>query len=1513
MALDPNVVDVFLSLANQTPGKHQGPIGRITSLFNAQVKHFLPSAQNQPQRIVVEPREAFQSLTTTLRDSSTGATASGSWSDPELLASLGEQLLSICGSVPRVYNNADWTYYGSSRVPTNQLSEDVLHTTNHVLAASDEATLNGVTCFTYTEQSQQGPIQIQTAMVAFRSSDRAWVRTPSQLFSNASGPALARVVQDGTYFWVFFSVGAKIVVNVYDTHGVLIAFDQSTIDQVWTPLPGYWDIAAFNNAGSHYVLLMQPDGFTSTNANVDARYAKCTVSGSVITIVQASIGLGGSAGNCSGPIAFANSSATGLPTIVSAASAGFLWMIEFTHTLLNNHAYTFGAVLAGSQIPDSLTGWMENNVSGSIAHVAYSLLSNFSPPAGPTNDPGLRYTRSYSCTRAGGAGSVVLTNQVNNVLLQSRAFQIDNDWYAATYYQGGNGNLSSASPITVATNNPADYFTGDIDQPVTVHPLDFTTGATVNLANGALGNGYVPPTQGIASIAFTAGDLCSPTPSGVNWTIGAGTFVGSVVTSAFADTTTGASAVGAILHVTGAINPQNNGDWWVLSVAGSGAITTESISLQGNTAVFEHLPITTTYALTQVWPLLLPLNPNWNTPNIPYPDAVAASRFIGGTVTVAGATGPNTPLNGTYSIYRMYFGGTSHWRGFTTPYFTLDPEPNIFLLTKTSGAAGVPGTGTYQAGPGTSGSITITPLLSNAWGLTGLQTDRDTRSGINVNLVVSDAQQAGNNGTFAETASPMPSAPYGLFMDITGSQTGQRAEVFVGNTVPLPTISRQLADPSKAFTWHLTNATFDASYLNALMTVIGASHAEDNGLYQITTVLDSHTVVATPADGRSGQTLYNMTGSETITISKSANAGSPEYQPCWYLTPLSTSQKVAGRWDYGIAYADWRFDGNAKANASTFERNGYPLALSSVVRGTDGLQLVLPYRAQSFTAGQTINSANGNIVGVQTTAESTVGLKQFSISDAHGQAVAADGELLLPGLQASEFTSSGFTEDGINLGPEKPFIVSQTTDGAIALALSLLATYQYVVCFEVTDESGDRVWSVVSPPLDVTLTGTQNTVTIGGRMPGPTLRTVGVSIYRTAMVGFPQVATTQHYKITNDLNVNGPGFTFASVNGGPDSDTWQFKDQTPDASILSSEVLYTDSGELQHFPAPAFRQGVASWKGCSWVVGYDRAVWKSAEKTEGDAEWFHPAFRFTFPVDDEPVAVAALDSYMIVFFANSAPWYIPAAQFPDNTGKNGTLPTPLALPFPNGCTGFAATVNAGTPGAGVAYSSTAGGIWLIDRSLRNTYLSQPMQDELQLGVTGLAVDGQQRLLVATGSTDLFVYDQLPQAWYHWRLPTAAQLITNRSGRAVYQDSSLVSVYTPDNYTDRVPTASGIAPDVTLALSEFGNVRGLKSVWACNIVGEYRGPHNLNAVISYPDEPDEPDTTFGPFPADPGEPYIFEINPMIEESTSYGLRVFVDFAGVGTPGNSMALELLSFEVGIEPNLSKVRDSQRIPGR
>ena len=590
--------------------------------------------------------------------------------------------------------------------------------------------------------------------------------------------------------------------------------------------------------------------------------------------------------------------------------------------------------------------------------------------------------------------------------------------------------------------------------------------------------------------------------------------------------------------------------------------------------------------------------------------------------------------------------------------------------------------------------------------------------------------------------------------------------------------------------------------------------------------------------------------------------------------------------------------------------------------------MVLPYRARSFVSGQLLTAPTGQVVNAASTLlQSTIGLKVFSLSPTNGDPLVAFNELLLPGPMAGSFTESGFHEQGIAVGVEQPFVVSEEHDTSVGvIGLVPLQKYTYQVVATATDENGDSVVSVPSPALEVTLTGTNNTVTIGFRTINP-VDTNGVSlagsfglssrvtvtyqISRTAFVnGTP---TTNLYNITNPLNPNGPlypgsgagsGFTFLN-----DGHTVYFRDQTADAVIVDNEVIYTGQGLLPAFPAPPFSQGCV-WQNRAWLCGYDGALWMSNEKQEGSGLSFFPGFRYIFP--SNAVACAYLDSFLYVFCDDKTVWYIPATTYPDATGnpQSGTLPTPRKLPFRNSCTGHATTIR-----EGVVYSSTAGDgeqLWLIDRSQQNHWLSQPVQDDFTGPITGLAVDSRQRLYVANGQ--LWCYDGIPRLWSQVVVPTTPVRLATLQGQVTYQDAQYVAPQVPNMHVDVLGSTTYPIPlDITLAGMNLAQVRAFLCCWAMQVIGEYRGPHNLNAVISYPDDmPDFP-TLVGPFPVDPSKPYLIEVNPINERCSTLGLRVYSSFEGVNSPGDSFSLELVSCKVGLIPGQRDVPAGQRAAGR
>lgn len=1486
MALAPAAVDIALSTLNQTPSDTMGPMGRLQDLVNCVVKRYLPHYTGTqgvvPAKIRVEPRDGFTSLPATARSVVDGSPATLAWDRQRMLAELDSQLVSICGgSLPRVFDGANWRSYPNNAVLTQRLEEEVLHTSQNTIQAPDSAWMSGVTCFVWTETIASSTGALTKTFVGFKADNGAWLVQPAVLFASTSVSFLtsARVVSDGTHFFVFYSVDAThLDINCYDVNGVRLA--QSGI-AVASSGSQNWDVvAAVTPAPNDGTVLLAAAIQPGVNNGTGVLFASVGfTSGSVTTHPNADV-----TPKCSGPVNFLTNNANNLAYLATAryftGDADF-WVYEVT-SLAQTHEYSTGyTVVLDDYEVDTMTGFVGSGspvgVTVSIGLIPGPVLD---PVAGPKFDPQLRYMISLSVSR-GGVSNVLRTTQ--SLAQSSRAFAIDGNYYSIGYYQSGSGSVLVQTKQNV-TITGGDFMIGAPTQPINVQAGDWTQGSTIE----AVANGVAGPTVTVTSshgaVGPAAGDFVNFTTAP---TALPGVAPGTIVLVwKLANLGATTSQIGSRLVVTGTSVAAANFTFDVIGIDSSGRFITPVTAVNGantggNIPVGNFTPAVGTVALTSMTAYVVQdLSPYIGDDT----EQFFISTITNGTVTVTGASTGGNNISGV-AIARIQHGSTLYFGSSSAPWGA------VWVITTTQSTHVDLG---FKAA--------ISPARPNAWAFANGDFDATY---VGTDLVVDTNVLLGTNvGTFPVTAAGTPSTVL-----VTGGATSLIAQIF---QFPLPEVSIQLTT-QVAYTFKLQSITPDYTYQNALVLVQGADNPNNNGSYRIIQINADGTFVALPTNGLSNQTNEAFTNAQTITIFFAPN-NEPPFQSTWFIVPMTGSQPVAGRFEYGLAYADWRIEGDQTAGPDLF-----PGALTSVYTTSAGTQFVLPYRAENVTSEVTQITAAGDVDIGDVAFNSTVGLKQFWLGVGDGQAYANSGELLIPGPMATVFTASGFAEDNINLAPEAPFLVSQSVASAGQLGITLGAVRIYVAVFEGTDENGNRIYSAPSPPLTVNMSGTNNVATIGGRLPfplnssgqpvtntfGPTCRNVTISIYATAFIN--GVPTTQRNKITIDLAANGRAPISATNPSGfsfPDSFTWNYLDQNPDSDIQTGEILYTDKGYLPRFPAPAFSAGVSSWLNREWVLGYDGAIWFSGEKTEGDAIWFNPAFRVVLPSDDEPLGIASMENYLIVTCANSV-WYIPAVQLPDATGANGTIPTPVRLPFPNGTIrGLTQTLR-----DGVAYDSTAGGVWMITRSLENVWLSHDVQDTLAAPIVDLALDAQQRLFVLQETGPIMVYDGIPAAWYAWSVPTTGVLLSSYQGQVAYQDAATVNALVPGAAVDTIAgTPSGIAPDITLAPLNLGNVRGLKRVWEFQAVGTYLGPHRVNVVLSYPEDT-VPDDVFDPFTPGAGVPYVLPFNPTEEAAAQYGIRIFADFVGIGSPGATFALEMISAQVGVEAGvgLSKLPEN------
>lgn len=609
-------------------------------------------------------------------------------------------------------------------------------------------------------------------------------------------------------------------------------------------------------------------------------------------------------------------------------------------------------------------------------------------------------------------------------------------------------------------------------------------------------------------------------------------------------------------------------------------------------------------------------------------------------------------------------------------------------------------------------------------------------------------------------------------------------------------------------------------------------------------------------------------------------------QSTYFLLNLSSPWQICGRWDYGLAYADWQ---------SLSVTTDYMHLASPNVDSSGAIHIPLMYRARSFTARvvvpgtQDIGKDIGNWANIPTSA---IGIKDYSFGPDSGIPLEASGALLIPGPQCTTFSGNAFAEDGIPLIPELDRPV-----GAGAGVVISAGTREYVCSMEWTDDVGNRVLGPVGPPASFTLGAGQTGVIVTGTNVHVSTKTnLKITLYRSAIVGGNQ--TAQHYKVTSDI-------TPLYNNDGTVS--WTFTDTNPDGSITTNEVAYTDKGFTDRFPAPPHHGGCANADRVI-LLGYDNALWVSGPKSEGDAWWFSPAFRIPIPTGEQITKCILLDGYVQIYCATSNVFVVPIAQLPDATGA-GPLPSPLLQPISNGCNGQAVVIN-----TGVVYASAQGGAWITSRGLGSEYFGEKLKDVIELGgpVTSMATDKTQKLFIQMrGTGALAVYDQITGEWYVWSLAETPLLLATHKGLLAYVTPS--GHVWRQNLTlfadiDSAGVPHAIDRTITIAPLHFGGIRNYKRVWMAQFEGEYLGAHSLTVIATYNmDDVDVSPTNTYTFTPDPAKPYVYELPPQYEEVESIEYR-FVESSVAGSAG--FALEMLGFEVGIEPMLGRVPRGRRI---
>jgi len=401
-----------------------------------------------------------------------------------------------------------------------------------------------------------------------------------------------------------------------------------------------------------------------------------------------------------------------------------------------------------------------------------------------------------------------------------------------------------------------------------------------------------------------------------------------------------------------------------------------------------------------------------------------------------------------------------------------------------------------------------------------------------------------------------------------------------------------------------------------------------------------------------------------------------------------------------------------------------------------------------------------------------------------------------------------------------PLTLSYSSFSAAGGSMSL-QQYFYQVTYEWTDNAGQLHRSSPSVPQTITVSGSNNSVTLKI----PTLRLtyktdpnpVRIVIYRWSL------AQQSYYQVTS--------ITLPIINN-PTVDTITYVDTLADASILGNQLIYTTGGVLENTPAPA-AYALTLFKSRLFLIDAEdrNLLWYSkpildstpVEMTDLQTIYVAPTISSQDSTGDMK-ALAPMDDKLIIFKANAI--YYLVGNGPDATGLNNDYGDPGFITATVGSTRPNSLVN--TPN-GIMFQSDKG-IWLLGRDLTTTYIGAPVEAYNSSEVLAASIipgTNQVRFTLDTGQT--LVYDYFFNQWSTFEgIPGLSSV--------VYQDKHTYIDRFNRTFKEKSDFYLDGSVPVTIrfksAWFKMAGLQGFQRAYYFMLLGKYLSPHKLTLSIAY---------------------------------------------------------------------------------
>lgn len=574
----------------------------------------------------------------------------------------------------------------------------------------------------------------------------------------------------------------------------------------------------------------------------------------------------------------------------------------------------------------------------------------------------------------------------------------------------------------------------------------------------------------------------------------------------------------------------------------------------------------------------------------------------------------------------------------------------------------------------------------------------------------------------------------------------------------------------------------------------------------------------------------------------------------------------------------------------------------------------------NLTKGRFISEDNTNfaLLGVQGTLSDFTNINKFN-------STTFSNNLLFVGGILQNY-------DGVTVNEQNFHVYSEGITAVQSVGAGQLTTdaeYQYQIVYAWTDNFGQIQYGTPSPTLTIQLTGGNNTVTLTI----PTLRLtakkgVVIQVYRTLANGGDSGQPV--FYVTTSLltppdNITGLGG--GGILNDTTVDTVTFTDLAADTAIQTNQPIYTQGGILPNSAPPSCSM-ISLFQDRVILGGLEdpNSLWYSQTKSNNSSFNTIPAeFSFDNVISISEIggpisALGLMDQNLIIFKENAV--FILAGSGPNNAGGGNQYSDAQLITQQVGCTNPNSVI---LFGQGIAFQTPDKGIWLIDRNLSPpTYLGAGVDDvALHYMVSSATLDpNSNSIIFTTFNGPAMVYDYLVGQWSTFTNHEAVDSVSFQNLFTMVKSDGMVYQQDPevfyDGYISKKPEPYSMS--VTTPWISFGNILGYQRLFHIYLLGTYKGPHTLNVSIGY--NFDESFTQIGAinttltagsnlWGSDPTwgkstpwggawNPYIYQINPAVQQCTSF--RLMISDSQTPPYNEGYALSTILLEIGVVPGVN-----------